>query len=381
MVSVPYGGGITERLVSGGVFLKRSKGIKDRVVLGNDDLINLVNIAVGCYNPVTGFMGKDDCMEVLNSGKLSDGLDWTIPIILRLRSRPKGREILLCDRKNTPVGILKIKSVFSVDKKIFCKQVFGTLDRSHPGVRSALAQSQLCAGGDVIVRRSAVTGLRYFNTPARMRERLMGSGNSTFTAFSTRNVCHIGHSYLHNLALEITDMLGVNVITGPEVEGSFLPDVIFDVYERVIENKYPKERVFLNNLRLPRIYAGPKEAFLQAVILQNYGFTHFIVGRDHAGVGKFYPKYGSQKIFEETRSLDIQILPFAEPRFCKVCGRVTTDRSCRHNGAHISYLNGRDVRRHLIEKNYDRLEAVINKDVLDILKRYPVTHLIKTGGQ
>ena len=177
---------------------------------------------------------------------------------------------------------------------------------------------------------------------------MKASGSQSACAFSTRNICHLGHEHLHGIALEITDVLGINVITGPRLSGTFKHDVVFDTYEYLIENVYPERNVFLNNLRIPATLAGPKEAFLQAIMLQNLGFTHFIVGRDHAGIADFYGKYDAQNLLKKATDLQINILAISEPRYCNICSKITTERACKHHNS-VETINGRDIRRYLQE--------------------------------
>ncbi|MFA5147145.1 MAG: hypothetical protein WC515_07215 [Candidatus Omnitrophota bacterium] len=362
-----YGGKLVDRLIDDKELSARLDKVRDKKYISPDDIINMQNLAAGCYSPLEGFMTEIEYNSVTLSSTLPSGHAWTIPVLLRVEAPPEGDKVALCGPDGVVIGMMEVESVFVIDNEKFCRNVFGTADRDHPGVRHAMKKEGTCIGGKIFLSRSGMATHRHFRTPRECRGWLKATGKKAFTAFSTRNVCHIGHQHLHGLALDVTDMLGINVITGAQVEGSFLPDVVFDIYEHLISGSYPKGRVFLNNLMIPPIYAGPKEAFLQATMLQNYGFTHVIIGRDHAGVGRYYPKYGSQKIFEELKGLDISVLPIAEPVFCKVCNKVTTEVFCRHTGDDIRHLNGRDVRRYLMEKRHEELDAVIGKDVRDLL--------------
>jgi sulfate adenylyltransferase len=201
-------------------------------------------------------------------------------------------------------------------------------------------------------------------SPNTLRDKL---AKENVAAFSTRNIGHIGHEYLHLRALDSIAELGINVITGAQYKGSFLPDVIFDVYQEAIATFYPKGRVHINNLRIPPIYGGPKETYLQATMLQNLGYTHFIIGRDHAGVGGYYDKYASQKIFESLRDLNITIIKSPGPRFCLKCMKVNTENDCQHSGIEIRELNGRDVRRCLVERRFDDLKNIVRPEVQEML--------------
>jgi len=364
---VPYGGKLIDHVLSDSTFENRLRETENKkIILNKDDLVNLANLTTGCYSPLTGFMTEEEYLSVLYDVCLPEGLSWTLPIILTISDKEDinpGESLLLLDQQSKTAGLLTVKSTFRIDFKEYTKQIFGTSDEQHPGVQHLYKKNAFCVGGEVFIPESAVPSHRHFNTPKRNRRRLQAGKYKTVTAFSTRNICHIGHKHLHAIALELTDALGINVITGAQVKGHFISDVVFDSYEYLLENYYKPEIVFLNNLRIPPFYAGPKEAFMQALMLQNLGFSHFIVGRDHAGIGGYYPKYASQKIFEELNDLSIRILSISEPRYCNVCERVTTEKGCRHAGRQVRKLNGRDVRKCLLDRRYDDLRNILGPNL------------------
>ena len=365
----PYGGKLVDRILPDKVFEERfCNSFGSYIILGNDDLIHFSNLATGCYSPLTGFMTEKEYLSVLINTKLPSGLNWTLPITLHVPELIKkdivlGQSLALRDKNRCVVGVIIVKSLFRVHFEEHAEKMFGTLDESHPGVRNFNSKASHCIGGDVFMAEGSLPRFRYYNTPRKNRIWLEENKFKTITAFSTRNICHVGHEHLHGIALELTDALGIAVITGAQVKGSFRSEVIFDTYKYLMDMYYPANRVFLNNLIIPPIYAGPKEAFLQALMLQNMGFTHFIVGRDHAGVGNYYPKYGSQKIFDKLTDLGINILTISEPRYCKKCRKVTTEKSCQHTGEHVTELNGRDLRKHLLEQQFDKTRNYLRTDL------------------
>ncbi len=367
-MTVPaYGGQLVDLTISDEELTDRLKGVQEAVPLVKHDLINLINIAVGCYSPLHGFMTEEEYGSVISSNRLPEGLNWTIPILLNVKSQPKEKMVALTNTDGDPIAVLEIQSTFELDKEKFCLKTFGTVSNDHPGVQNTLKTPALCIGGPIYMSKSRIEEHRYFCGPQQTRKWLAQTGGKTFTAFSTRNICHLGHEYLHNFALETTDILGINIITGAQIKGNFIPDVLFDTYEYILSSYYPKDRCFINNLRLPPIYGGPKEAFLQAIVLQNYGFSHFIVGRDHAGIGGYYPQYASQQIFSDLADIGMKILTIPEPRFCKICKKVTTERTCKHIGENLRLMNGRDVRRLLLERRYDELKTIIRKDLQELV--------------
>jgi len=354
------------------------------VILKHDDIIHLRNIAVGCYSPLTGFMNEDVYQSVINDNTCAPGLNWTIPVLLHVesstfqRTKP-GQMLLLQSDQGDSIAILKVETTFSIDRDAYCKGVYGTTSTEHPGVQDLLGKPLTCLGGALSVAVERLETHRYLTSPTVTREWVENCGAETCVAFSTRNICHLGHEYLHNTALESADALSINAITGAQVKGSFLPNIIFDTYEYLLTNHYPEGRVNLNNMRLPPIYGGPKEAFLQALMMQNFGFTDFIVGRDHAGIGNFYGKYASQQIFETLTSLGIRIRAISEPRFCMVCDKITTERGCRHTGTEVRTLNGRDVRRFLLEKRYGELDNILRPELSSLLTRMLEENLVPSS--
>ena len=371
----PHGGTLCERYLSG----EALDDLAERtpaITLTDGEAIHLANLASGGYSPLTGFMTAAENEAVVEGCTLPSGANWTVPVLLKVEGLGRGelgrcRQLVLRDPHRGPVALLEVEDLFEIDAARQCRAVFGTDSPDHPGVRACMGRSRLCVGGPVRAVRSRLERFRHHRLPAENRAWLAQTGRESATAFSTRNICHLGHEYLHTLALELTDLVGINIITGAQVPGNFQSGVIFDTYEHLIATRYPEGRVFLNNLRLPPIYAGPREAFLQATILQNMGFTHFIVGRDHAGIGHFYPRYGSQEIFRRLTNLAIRILPIAEPHHCTVCRKITTERSCRHGGEQVRPLNGRDVRRLLQERRYDALETILRRELLELMAGLP----------
>ena len=374
MLISPYGNQLIDCLIPADALDQRHAGAKSGAVipLGHDDMINAVNLAVGCYSPLAGFVTEEAYLSVTREDKLPGGLDWTVPILLPVAEETgaalgEGEDAVLADETGKPVGVMQVTSLFEIGREDYASHVFGTTDTAHPGVRALEDKPTRCAGGPIHFLDGALPEMRHFRRPAEMRMVLESLDRKDHVAFSTRNICHLGHEHLHTISLEIMDVLGINVITGAGVPGNFLPDVVFDTYEHLMEAYYPEGRIVLNNLRLPPLFAGPKEAFLQAIMLQNYGFNHFIVGRDHAGTGGFYNNYASQEIFDRLDGLDIEIVRVSEQRYCTVCRKITTERSCRHGGDEIKKCNGRDVRHLLAEKEYHELSYFLRPDLQEII--------------
>ena len=316
-------------------------------------------------------MTQTEFQSVLDAGKLPNNIDWKVPILFHVPKDREGQikegvEVNLCDEAGYIVAIMEVTSCFEIDLKAYCSAVMGTNNMAHPGVSGIMKQSRQCIGGPVKLSVSAIANQPFEKTPSEIRDLLKDSNATRFTAFSTRNISHRGHEYQHQIAFEKNGFLGVHVITGAALAGSFLPDIVLDTYQMLAREIYSDERVLINNIRLPPIYAGPKEAFLQATVLQNMGFTQFIVGRDHAGVGDYYGRYASQEIFVQDSSLDIKILALPEPQYCSHCNDIVTENTCQkpHD---LKKLNGRDVRRLLVDKDYISLNEILRPEVRDMI--------------
>lgn len=367
----PYGGTLVGRLVETPEAQDMAHSATGVLVLSPGAEIHFRSIATGCYSPLTGFMTSTEYRSVVETGKLPEGHDWKVPVLLHVDPLEavdikEGALVVLRDQANTPIGTIAVSSVFEIDQGEYCRSVMGTEDAEHPGVRTIKRQGSTCIGGEVALFADAAIFERQQSSPRESRAALLETGKSSFTAFSTRNIPHRGHEFQHRVALDRTDILGIHVITGATVSGSFHSAVVLDIYEKLISEFYPGDRVLLNNLRLPPIYAGPREAFLQATVLQNLGYTHFIVGRDHAGVGNYYGRYASQEIFDFPSTLAIQILALPEPQYCSHCDRVATEDMCERTEM-LEKLNGRDVRRLLAEERHDALAEILRPEIRDAL--------------
>jgi sulfate adenylyltransferase len=278
------------------------------------------NIADGVYSPLTGFLRKADFTSVVNEMRLIDGTVWPIPIILDISQKQHQNlkdedEILLLDQNSEPLALLKNPEFYQYDKKQMAKKVYGTTEKAHPGVQEVYQMKPYLVGGEI---QSLVNGRGLFSdhnyTPAQTREIFQQRGWDTVTAFQTRNVPHRGHEFLQMQALARTDGLFVQPVIGRKKLQDFKDEYIIGAYDILIDRYYPQTRVLLGILPLKMRYAGPREALLHAIIRKNYGCTHFIVGRDHAGAGDYYEPYAAQKIFEqfEPDEIGVKILKFHE---------------------------------------------------------------------
>lgn len=304
--------------------LLKAAGLK-KIALTSDELSDVSNIAKGVYSPLTGFLRKADFETVVSDTRLKSGIVWPIPITLDIsedeyKEIQNEKNIALTDVGGDIIGLLENIEIFNYDKEVFAKNVFGTSDISHPGVASVFKMGDRLVGGDIrmIEGKKEIFPEHNFS-PNEMRKIFASRGWEKVVAFQTRNVPHPGHEFLQKEALKLADGLLVQPVIGEKKVADFKDEYIIASYELLIDKFYPKDKTLLGILMLKMRYAGPKEAVFHAIIRKNFGCTHFIVGRDHAGVGSFYSPFAAQEIFDNFKKdeIEIEILKFPEVVFCK----------------------------------------------------------------
>ncbi|GAC1577469.1 MAG: hypothetical protein NVS3B24_08590 [Candidatus Dormibacteria bacterium] len=307
--------------------------------------------AGGALSPLTGFMGNADLLSVRDHVRLASGLVWSVPVMLPVTAATAGgvapgdRLALRADGHN--LAVLTVTEAFEYDRAALAAAIYGTSDEAHPGVARTLSQPGHALAGPVDVIRvpeGAFAERRL--TPAQVREEIARRGWQTVVGFQTRHPVHRAHEYLQKVALEQVDGLLLHPLVG-ETKGDDIPaDVRMRCYEALIENNYPPDRVLLSVFPASMRYAGPREAIFHALLRKNYGCTHFIVGRDHAGVGQYYGTYAAQEIFDqfEADEIGIEILRFEHSFWCRACGGMATTRTCPHAGDDRVVLSGTRVR-------------------------------------
>ncbi len=369
----PHGGALVSRIIP-----EREKGI----ILGESHfypsleadeeiLMDVENIATGVFSPLKGFMTEEELLSVARTMQLPDGTLWTIPILFQLREKPnipgEGR-VLLKDEKGDFRAVLDVKEVFRIDLKRIAGLVWGTESDGHPGVRHFYSKGEWAVGGEVwLLKESEIPFRNWVLKPEDVRKIFEYRGWKTVVAFQTRNAPHRAHEYLHRLGLEIGDGLFINPILGWKKSDDFDSETILRAYDLLINNYYPKGRVLLSGLATSMRYAGPREAVFHAIIRKNFGCTHFIVGRDHAGVGNFYDPYGAHRIFDSLPGdIGIEIIKVSEVFYCSLCECMATVRSCGHpeeNRIYVSMTRIREmIRRGRIPPGY-----ILRPDVAEFL--------------
>lgn len=323
-----------------------------KVELNAREVSDFEMIAVGAFSPLKGFMSRADYESVRDSKHLASGLPWTIPVTLSVSSEDAerleiGSDVALYQGTHL-LGVLHLSEKFGYDKRREAEAVYLTADEAHPGVRALYAQKEVLLAGDITLINHPLDASfkRYRFTPKQTREIFAERGWKRIVAFQTRNPVHRAHEYIQKCAMEIVDGLLLHPIVGETKSDDIPADVRMKCYEALLENYYPATRTLLSVLPASMRYAGPREAIFHALIRKNYGCTHFIVGRDHAGVGNYYGTYDAHYIFEEFDREKIGITPlfFDHTFFCRICQSMASSKTCPHSSAQHVILSGTKVR-------------------------------------
>jgi len=352
----PHGGDLVDLLVPEGrrEATRAEAEHLPKLVVNARELSDLEMLTVGALSPLRGFVGEADYVSVLETMHLTNGLAWSIPVTLSLtdddvkRIGAGGSVALLPWEAGDPIAVVEVAEVFKRDRQKESVGVFGTEDLEHPGVQALHDAGDFCLAGTV--RALALPEhddfLPYRLTPAQTRAAFAERGWRTVVGFQTRNPIHRAHEYLQKCALEIVDGLLVHPLVGATKDDDVPADVRMRCYEALFEGYYPKDRAMVSVFPAAMRYAGPREAIWHAICRKNYGCTHFIVGRDHAGVGSYYGTYDAQRIFEEFEPGELGIMPlmFEHSFWCDACEGMASPKTCPHGeGSRVS-LSGTKVR-------------------------------------
>lgn len=349
------------------------------IVMNSRETADFDMLANGSFSPLTGFMTEKDYIGCLKDMKLSDGTLWPLPVTLAVTS-DQAQEMKLgalyalkSNSDDEILGDILVEDIYSYDKAAECKAAFGTIDPNHPGIAKTLEQKPVYVGGQIRAFGQSAYADKFpeYASPKDVRAAIVQAGWETIAAFQTRNPIHRAHEYLTKVALEICDGILIHPIVGALKEGDIPAEVRLDCYRELLDKYYPKDRVLLRVYPMEMRYAGPKEAILHAIIRQNFGCTHLIVGRDHAGVGNYYGPFDAQNIFRTLPSgaLAIDILRFDWTFWCKQCGGIASTKTCSHDASHHFKVSGTELRRMLSEGKHPPVE-ITRPEVADILINY-----------
>ncbi len=319
----------------------------DAVVLTSRELSDLDMLASGALSPLAGFVGREDYAAVVEGMRLANGLPWALPVCLAVAEAPRGDRVALADESGRLLGVLEVEEVYEYDKEHEAERCFKTTDDAHPGVARLYGQHDLYLAGPVTVferREPAFPELH--RDPAETRALFAERGWKRVVGFQTRNPIHRAHEYLTKCALETVDGLLIHPLVGETKSDDVPATVRVQAYDALVERYYPQERVVVSSFPAAMRYAGPREAIWHAICRKNYGCSHFIVGRDHAGVGDYYGTYDAQLIFDEfePHELDVEPMFFEHSFWCKACGQMATAKTCPHGGDDHVFLSGTKVR-------------------------------------
>ena len=379
----PHGGGALKPLLVAAseraAELERARGLR-QVPMSSRDSSDLVMLAMGAYTPLDGFMGHDDWRRVCQEMKLADGVFWPIPITLSCEQDladgiAANEEVALVDEETGEVlATMAVAEIYAIDRELECREVYRTTDEAHPGAAKVMTQGAVNLAGPVRALSEGVFPELYpelFLRPAETRARFEDLGWSKVAAFQTRNPMHRSHEYLSKVAIEVCDGLLIHQVLGKLKPGDIPAEVRVEAIDALVENYFVPGTVIQAGYPIEMRYAGPREALLHALFRQNFGCSHLVVGRDHAGVGDYYGPFDAHHIFDELEpgSLVTQALKMDITFYCDICRGTATTRTCPHDEGHRLAISGTRLRE-MFAKHEKVPPEFSRAEVLEVLQAY-----------
>ncbi|HYX88936.1 MAG TPA: sulfate adenylyltransferase [Gaiellaceae bacterium] len=364
----PHGGRLVDRTGP------RPDGVErlEQIPLTSRELSDLDMLASGALSPLEGFMGRNDYERVVEEMRLERGLPWALPVCLAVDRPPSGDSVALTDAAGRALAVLEVDDVYEYDKEREADRCFRTTEPAHPGVARLYNQKPLyLAGRAAVFERLEPRFPELALDPAETRTVFAERGWRRVVGFQTRNPIHRAHEYLTKGALETVDGLLIHPLVGETKSDDVPAATRVECYRVLVEAYYPAERVLVSAFPAAMRYAGPREAIWHAICRKNYGCSHFIVGRDHAGVGDYYGTYDAQLVFDEfePHELDIEPMFFEHAFWCRVCGQMATPKTCPHGGDDHVFLSGTRVRE-LFAAGEEPPQEFTRPEVADVLIDY-----------
>jgi sulfate adenylyltransferase len=344
--------------------LKAKTTDQESIILNQNLLFDFVNIARGVYSPLQGFMSRNDFLKVINDLSLESGVAWPLPIVLNINTEladniSPGERVRIKAPSEKLVGIMDVESVYRYNETETCQNLFGTTDESHPGVRLVQSMDPFFIGGPIKAFSDAISrnGDRDIS-PKETRVLFKKRDWDTVVGFQTRNVPHRAHEYLQKSALEHVDGLLIQPKIGEKKPGDYTNNAILQGYKSLIKDYYPTEIVVLSMFKSRMWYAGPREAVFDAIVRKNYGCTHFVIGRDHAGVGNYYGDFEAQRLFDAIGDVGIEPLYYHYSFYCTVCDGIVSEKICPHDDEYHFEPSGTKLRKTLSNGEQPRPELM-----------------------
>lgn len=344
------------------------------IVIDRDQYLELEKLGLGAFAPLTGFMNEEEFLSVVEKLRLPSGAVFTLPVVLDISeinaSAISNADVVDLVFEGTLVGRIRPNDFFSCDRRAVARKVYGTDDPTHPGVRHFYDLKPIFIGGEVeLLQRASFDISDYELTPQETRQIFRERGWKRIVGFQTRNVPHRAHEYLQRVALEHVDGLFVQPLVGRKRAGDYTPEAVMRGYRALIGDFLPSNRVLLGILSTQMRYAGPREAVFHAIIRRNYGCTHFIVGRDHAGVGDWYGLYDAHELTRQfDGDLGIEIMRLKGPYHCKKCDGIATENTCAHAGTDFMEQISGTYMRHILSNGRHPDPHLMRQEVVDALK-------------